>query len=336
MALRVTSVHLTEGELVTLTWDILLPVNLAVVEFDEENKNPYHTEARSTAPTRVVLRDFGKIEGRHYVWKVDLPAGTTITFELAHEHSSTPTALTSDAYMIKTPTSLRPPPLRLSSSDAHLISIPDRNRPVGGGGYCDLFLGIFIPTSYKVALKRPRFSSQEPNEAKEALRRLKREGKLWSDLRHVNILPFYGLMDILDETYLVSPWVKYGDLSKFVPARMRYRALPEVEKGQDGDRLVFEAFDELKVVHGIASGIAYLHSRQVIHGDIKAANILLDHELVPALCDFGMTKVLDGMSATSTAMKGAGSVPWMSPELLDNEPRSAESDIYALGVTIGE
>lgn len=86
----------------------------------------------------------------------------------------------------------------------------------------------------------------------------------------------------------------------------------------------------------MASGIAYLHSRQIIHGDVKAANVLLDHELMPLLCDFGMTKILDGLSATSTAMKGAGSLQWMSPELLDHRPKSVESDIYALGLTIGE
>lgn len=63
----------------------------------------------------------------------------------------------------------------------------------------------------------------------------------------------------------------------------------------------------LNQVHGIASGIAYLHSRQIVHGDVKAANVLIDHEVVPLLCDFGMTKILDGFSATSTAMKGTGS-----------------------------
>lgn len=80
------------------------------------------------------------------------------------------------------------------------------------------------------------------------MERLEREGTVWSNLRHVNILPFYGLMTILDETYLVSPWVRYGDLSKFVPARMRYLALPESERLQDETRSAFETFNEYKMV----------------------------------------------------------------------------------------
>ncbi|KAG8875798.1 hypothetical protein FRB97_004716 [Tulasnella sp. 331] len=153
------------------------------------------------------------------------------------------------------------------------IAIPNRNGSVGGGGYCDLYRKISIPTGVLLAMTRPRFSSQNQAEADAALRRLAREGQFWWDLRHENILPFYGLMN----------------------------------------------------VHGIASAIAYLHSRQIVHGDVKAANVLLDHELVPALYDFGMSKVLGGYSATSIAVKGAGSVQWMSPEPIGNKPKTTRA-----------
>ncbi|KAG8877721.1 hypothetical protein FRB98_006564 [Tulasnella sp. 332] len=271
------------------------------------------------------------MEGRHYVWRVDLPAA----FELSHTRYLTLT-MSTDAYVIRAPTSLRPAPLRLTSSEAHLINIPDGNRSLGGGGYGDLFRGIFTPTGCELALKRPRFSSQKPSEAETALRRFKREGEFWSQLCHLNILPFYGLMDIQNEMYLVSPWARYGDLSKFISARIRYLGLPEDEKSQDTNRSVYGEYNESKIIYGIASGIAYLHSREVVHGDVKASNVLLHHELVPVLCDFGMTKILDGFSTTSTAMKSAGSVQWMSPELLEDLPKSRESDIYAVGITIGE
>lgn len=56
----------------------------------------------------------------------------------------------------------------------------------------------------------------------------------------------------------------------------------------------------------------------------------------PALCDCGLTKVLDGVNATSTKMKGAGSTRWMSPELLNDSSRSRESDVHALGMTLAE
>lgn len=78
-----------------------------------------------------------------------------------------------------------------------------------------------------------------------------------------------------------------------------------------------------------------MHENNIIHGDVKAANVLLDADVNPVLCDFGMTKILDG-EATSTAMKGAGSLRWMAPELMDNAPRSPKTDVYSFGMTIAE
>ncbi|KAG8860163.1 hypothetical protein FRB96_004188 [Tulasnella sp. 330] len=218
-----------------------------------------------------------------------------------------------------------------------VIRIAKPFKSVGGGGSCDLYRGTYKRTGLQLALKRPRFSIQSSQEAEDTKRRFRREGKIWSTLLyHVNVVPFLGVVDIADETYLVSPWLDHGDLARFVPERLRFLELPEGERSAHPSRAAFEKFDEEKIIAGIASGLAYLHDHSVIHGDIKAANVLLDAEIRPALSDFGLTKVLDGLSATSNAMKGAGSTRWMSPELLNNSPRSRESDIYALGMTITE
>lgn len=90
-------------------------------------------------------------------------------------------------------------------------------------------------------------------------------------------------------------------------------------------------------VYGIASGLAYLHSQDVIHGDVKGLNVLLNELVQPVLCDFGMTKALSTMhNATSSAMKGVGSLRWMAPELHDDAPKSAKSDMFAFSMTIVE
>ncbi|KAG8986570.1 hypothetical protein FRB93_005232 [Tulasnella sp. JGI-2019a] len=217
------------------------------------------------------------------------------------------------------------------------IQIPEPSRSVGGGGYCDMFRGIYTPTGIHLALKRPRFSTQDPLEAADARRRFEREGRIWATLKHLNILSFFGMLDISGETYLISPWLEHGDLSRFVPARLRFLELSPDERARHPERVPFETFDEWDIIYGIVSGLAYLHENNVIHGDMKAANVLLDTEIRPVLCDFGMTKVLDGVyNATSTAMQGAGSFRWMSPEMLMNAPKSRESDIYAFGMTIVE
>ncbi|KAG8978920.1 hypothetical protein FRB93_010501 [Tulasnella sp. JGI-2019a] len=217
------------------------------------------------------------------------------------------------------------------------IEIFHPSRPVSGGGYCDLFKGRNTLTGLQIALKRPRFCTQEAKSADDAKRRFRREGKIWATLVHVNILRFLGMVDIAGEIYLVSPWLEHGDLSKFVPARLRFLELSTIQRSSDPSRIAFEKFDEGDIILGFASGLTYLHEKNIIHGDMKAANVLLDSQVRPTLCDFGMTRVLDeAYSMTSTAMQGAGSMRWMSPERLNNDPRTQEGDMYAFGMTIVE
>lgn len=83
-----------------------------------------------------------------------------------------------------------------------------------------------------------------------------------------------------------------------------------------------------------ADALTYLHSRSVVHGDIKAPNVLVSDNVHALLCDFGLSKFDDG--TTTTGLKGAGSLRWQAPELLGGERKSFESDVYAFGMMIAE
>jgi len=88
-----------------------------------------------------------------------------------------------------------------------------------------------------------------------------------------------------------------------------------------------------------------MHNQEIIHGDLKGANILIDQGGHACLADFGLTTVIsDPTYATlPTSKKNGGSIPWMSPELLyperynleDSQPTKG-SDHYALGMVIFE
>ncbi|KAG9023713.1 hypothetical protein FRB95_012575 [Tulasnella sp. JGI-2019a] len=223
--------------------------------------------------------------------------------------------------------------LTLSSSDAHLISI---QKKVALGHYSDIYQGIYAPTRLKLALKRPRIL-EGTTQAKEVERRYKREAEIWSSLYHVNILPFYGIVELSSIAYLVAPWVEQGDLSKFLDARLEYLRRPSfIQSSIPNQQFTpFVAFDEAATIHGIASGLSYLHARGVIHGDVKAANIFLTDSLTPLLGDFGLTKS-DEFRMTSPGLKGGGTARWKSPGLINEQARTSKTDIYALGMTIVE
>lgn len=83
-----------------------------------------------------------------------------------------------------------------------------------------------------------------------------------------------------------------------------------------------------------ADAVVYLHSQGIVHGDIKARNILVSGSRHALLCDFGLAKWAS--SITASASKGMGTARWQSPELLKGESRCFASDIYAFGITIAE
>lgn len=78
--------------------------------------------------------------------------------------------------------------------------------------------------------------------------------------------------------------------------------------------------------------IEYLQSRGLVHGDIRGENILVSSNGDALLSDFGLSRRRE--LSSSTGQKGAGSIPFQSPEVLKGASKSYESDVYAFGMTI--
>lgn len=195
-----------------------------------------------------------------------------------------------------------------------LESLIDSVSPVPvnvSGHFGDLFQGVYNVIG-KVALKRPRIA--ETAYGDDVIRRFEREAETWKQLRHPHILQFLGTLKRDGHVYLVSPFINNGTLVEYL-----FRN-PDVGR--------------VRLLRETADAIRYLHSQNVVHGDIKGTNILVSDDAHVLLCDFGLAKTIG--SNTSGSVKGAGSLRWMSPELWDNEPRTFASDVYAFGMTIAE
>ncbi|KDQ09468.1 hypothetical protein BOTBODRAFT_642686, partial [Botryobasidium botryosum FD-172 SS1] len=161
--------------------------------------------------------------------------------------------------------------------------------------------------------------------------RAQREMKVWKRLRHPNVLPFIGSIALGSPTtlYMVSPWMDNGDLGYYLKTH------PEA----DGTLLLTQ----------IAAGVEYLHGSDpvVVHGDLKAANVLISETGEACLGDFGLSEVIfdlgddsrsrDVTNGNSSVFKFAGNPKWQAPELLyDEQRRTTESDMFAFGRVIFE
>ena len=94
---------------------------------------------------------------------------------------------------------------------------------------------------------------------------------------------------------------------------------------------------------GAARGLRFLHAKDVVHRDVKAANILIDEHGVAKLADFGLSKAKAAFTAASVASGDGvkGTITHLSPEILDEDfeerrPYSTASDVYALGIAFYE
>ena len=128
-------------------------------------------------------------------------------------------------------------------------------------------------------------------------------------LNHKNIVAFKGVCTQGSHYCIVMEYCTYGQLCQFLK---RCEALHPVQV--------------IDWSRQIASGMAYIHKHLIIHRDLKSPNVLISHNNVLKISDFGTSRQLS--DGHSTKMSFAGTVAWMAPEVIRNEPCSEKIDVW--------
>lgn len=112
------------------------------------------------------------------------------------------------------------------------------------------------------------------------------------------------------------------------------------------ETVVVEGDQLLSILVDVASGLRYLHSSNVVHGDIKAQNILVDkskcslHHILQTdtfVCPGFRAKVTDFALCQERALGASGTPYWMAPEILRAESSNTpQSDAYSFGIMLFE
>jgi len=86
-----------------------------------------------------------------------------------------------------------------------------------------------------------------------------------------------------------------------------------------------------------AAGMEYLHSKGIVHRDLKTLNLLVTEDFTVKVADFGLSKV---KSMSKSIMTGSihvmGTLAYMAPELLHGKPFNEKVDVYAFGIVLWE
>src|SRR5581483_5728917 len=186
---------------------------------------------------------------------------------------------------------------------------------LGAGGMGTVYKAFDTKLSRTVALK---FLIGEASSSEEARNRLIAEARAASALDHPNIGTIYGIEEAPDSSLFI--------VMAFYEGATLYTRIC---------RGSMSPAESVSIAAQIASGLAEAHAHHVVHRDIKPANVVLTHQGLAKIVDFGLARVVSSASSTQTAAV-TGTVCYMSPEQAQAKFTDHRTDIWALGVILHE
>ncbi|MFQ5433098.1 MAG: serine/threonine protein kinase, partial [Nitrospinota bacterium] len=159
---------------------------------------------------------------------------------------------------------------------------------LGSGAMGTVYKGLDPKIGRTVALKVLNFDRiKDGTDSLQARERFMVEARATGQLSHPNILTIYDVGEENDHAYIAMEYLEGGTLEDII---------------QEGR---FKDYDEIFDITGqIAKGLSHAHSRNVIHRDVKPANIMMADGNVPKIADFGLARFTDSNLTTTGTVLG--------------------------------
>jgi eukaryotic-like serine/threonine-protein kinase len=186
---------------------------------------------------------------------------------------------------------------------------------LGGGGMGVLYKAQDLRLDRLVALK---FLSPDLTRDPEAKQRFIHEAKAASALQHNNICTIHDIDQTEDGQMFISMEYLEGETLK-----------KKIARGRITDA------DAVDIAIQVAQGLSTAHEHGIVHRDIKPANIIITHEGIAKIVDFGLAK-LHGQSTLTRVGSTPGTISYMSPEQAVGNRVDGRTDIWSLGVVLYE
>ncbi|KLO16696.1 kinase-like protein [Schizopora paradoxa] len=199
------------------------------------------------------------------------------------------------------------------------------------GGFSIVYQGPVLIKGVPIAVKQLRMN-REPTEF--VIKNFARELRIIAELSHPNVSTFLGYAMEENESYsIILEWME----------RTLWDCLSAHDPEKDPESISRDPAKVFDVAFGIAKGVTYLHGENIVHADIKAANILLSRSGRPLVTDFGISRMSEslyskGFYTTEASRFSKRWVPCEFYRLLDHEKfrPNTKSDVWAYGMTLLE
>jgi MAP/microtubule affinity-regulating kinase len=143
-------------------------------------------------------------------------------------------------------------------------------KTIGKGNFARVMLARHLPTGNEVAIKIIDKTQLNTN----SLEKLFREVSIMKILNHPNIVKLFEVIETEKTLYLVMEYINNGEVFEYL-----------VKNGRMKENVARQKFRQ------IVSAVQYLHSKNIIHRDLKAENLLLDSNLDVKIVDFGFSNM---------------------------------------------
>src|SRR6266702_4661305 len=204
-------------------------------------------------------------------------------------------------------------------------------QQLGHGGMAEVWKALDTQLQRYVAIKLLHANLKEDPHF---IARFEREAQLIASLHHPNIVQIHDFQIASSEeegtiAYMVMDYVEGQTLADYI---RRTSSLGNVPSPPE----IVQLFTSIGFV------VDYTHQQNMIHHDLKPANILLDKQNTtrnpmgePILTDFGLARLLESSSSTLTAVQ-LGTPLYIAPEQVTGYAGNERSDIYSLGIILYE
>ena len=202
--------------------------------------------------------------------------------------------------------------LKIATGYTNLLDIYEVKEKLGNGKFGLIKLGINKKTGQKVAIK----IMSKKDMTNQDLELVRTEIEILKICQHPNIIELYEVFENASYFYIIMEYCSGGDLFSYLEQR-NFR-LPEEQA--------------CKFMHKMCAAIYYCHSYGIAHRDLKPENVLMTSNKEDAdlrILDFGLSKII---GPDEKCTEPYGTLSYVAPEVLLDEPYGKEVDLWSLGV----